>query len=167
MSCWSRPERRSPGRCCTRDSWTSCCCTWRRSFSDPRRVHWWPSLRCNTSTMRPPTCCSACNSSAMICGCACGLGRLAVRKRPGSTTLFTGIVQDVGRVAARESRDGDERLTIDCERLDLSRLSVGDSVCVQGCCLTVIEISDRAFSADLSRETLSRTTLGALAVGSL
>jgi len=80
--------------------------------------------------------------------------------------LFTGIVQDVGRVAARGSRDGDERLTIDCERLDLSRLSVGDSVCVQGCCLTAIEISDRAFSADLSRETLSRTTLGALAVGS-
>jgi riboflavin synthase len=39
-------------------------------------------------------------------------------------------------------------------------------VCVQGCCLTAIEISGRAFSADLSRETLSRTTLGALAVGS-
>jgi riboflavin synthase len=39
-------------------------------------------------------------------------------------------------------------------------------VCVQGCCLTAVEVSGRAFSADLSRETLSRTTLGALAVGS-
>jgi riboflavin synthase len=103
----------------------------------------------------------------MICGCACGRGRRsAVRKRPRSATLFTGIVQDVGRVLARESRGGDERLTIACERLDLSHLSVGDSVSVQGCCLTAIEIAGRAFSADLSRETLSRTTLGALAVGS-
>jgi riboflavin synthase len=80
--------------------------------------------------------------------------------------VFTGIVQDVGRLVARESREGDERLTIACERLDLSHLRVGDSVSVQGCCLTATEISGGAFSADLSRETLSRTTLGALAIGS-
>jgi riboflavin synthase len=80
--------------------------------------------------------------------------------------VFTGIVQDVGRLVARESRGGDERLTIACERLDLSRLRVGDSVSVQGCCLTATEVSGRTFSADLSRETLARTTLGALAIGS-
>ena len=67
---------------------------------------------------------------------------------------------------ARESRGGDERLTIACERLDLSQLRLGDSVSVQGCCLTAIEVSDRTFSSDLSRETLSRTTLGSLAIGS-
>lgn len=99
----------------------------------------------------------------MICGCACGRERrLAVR----SGRLFTGIVQDVGRIVARESRGGDERLTIACERLDLSQLRVGDSVSVQGCCLTATEVSGSTFCADLSRETLSRTTLGALAIGS-
>ena len=80
--------------------------------------------------------------------------------------MFTGIVQDVGRVVARESRGGDERLTIACERLDLSQLRTGDSVSVQGCCLTATAVSGRTFSCDLSRETLSRTTLGALAMGS-
>jgi riboflavin synthase len=80
--------------------------------------------------------------------------------------LFTGIVQDVGRVVARESRGGDEHLTIACERLDLSQLRTGDSVSVQGCCLTATAVSGRTFSCDLSRETLSRTTLGALAMGS-
>jgi riboflavin synthase len=79
--------------------------------------------------------------------------------------LFTGIVQDIGRVVGREDRGGDWRLTIACERLDLSRLRVGDSVSVQGCCLTATDVSGKSFSADLSRETLSRTTLGALAVG--
>lgn len=80
--------------------------------------------------------------------------------------MFTGIVQDVGRVLARESRGGDERLTIACERLDLSRTRVGDSLCVQGCCLTATEVHGGTFSADVSRETLARTTLGALTAGS-
>jgi riboflavin synthase len=80
--------------------------------------------------------------------------------------VFTGIVQDVGRVLTRESRGGDERLTIACERLDLSRTRVGDSLCVQGCCLTATEVQGRTFSADVSRETLARTTLGALTAGS-
>ena len=47
--------------------------------------------------------------------------------------MFTGIVQDVGRVLAREARGGDVRLTIGCERLDLAHARVGDSLCVQGC----------------------------------
>jgi riboflavin synthase len=79
--------------------------------------------------------------------------------------VFTGIVQDVGRVLAREPRGGDVRLTIGCERLDLASARIGDSLCVQGCCLTAIELRAKTFSADVSRETLALTTLGDLAPG--
>ena len=74
--------------------------------------------------------------------------------------MFTGIVQDVGRVAGVESRGGDVRLMIACEGLDLARVRIGDSICVQGCCLTVTELSGSTFAADVSRETLNLTTLG-------
>jgi riboflavin synthase len=80
--------------------------------------------------------------------------------------LFTGIVQDVGRVVACESRGGDARLTIACERLSLSGARIGDSLAVQGCCLTLTEVLGQTFAADLSRETLARTTLGELKAGS-
>jgi riboflavin synthase len=79
--------------------------------------------------------------------------------------LFTGIVQDLGSVVGRETRGGDLHLTIAFRELDEARVRVGDSVCVQGCCLTVTGRAGRSFSADLSRETLSLTTLGALTVG--
>ena len=80
--------------------------------------------------------------------------------------MFTGIVQDLGQVLARESRGGDLRLTVRCDRLELKRLAVGDSICVQGCCLTAVELADQTFAADVSRETLSLTTLGELHEGS-
>lgn len=80
--------------------------------------------------------------------------------------MFTGIVQDVGRVVSREARGGDERLLIAFGRLDASGMNVGDSICVQGCCLTAVELGDRTFAADVSRETLSLTTLGDLKSGS-
>jgi riboflavin synthase len=80
--------------------------------------------------------------------------------------MFTGIVQDVGRVVSRETRGGDTRLLIAFDRLDPSGINVGDSICVQGCCLTAVELQDRTFAADVSRETLSLTTLGELEVGS-
>jgi riboflavin synthase len=79
--------------------------------------------------------------------------------------MFTGIVQDVGRVLSRESRGGDVRLTIACERLDLTDTQVGDSLCVQGCCLTAVELNRNTFAADVSRETLALTTLGDLEPG--
>ena len=79
--------------------------------------------------------------------------------------MFTGIVQDVGRVLASEPRGGDVRLTIGCERLDLASARVGDSLCVQGCCLTAIELRAKTFTADVSRETLALTTLGDLEPG--
>jgi riboflavin synthase len=76
--------------------------------------------------------------------------------------MFTGIVQDVGRIEQREWRDGDARLTIAVERLDLKRVAIGDSVCVQGVCLTVTSLGERTFCVDVSRETLGLTTLGEL-----
>ena len=80
--------------------------------------------------------------------------------------MFTGIVLDVGRVISREPRGGDARLLIAFDRLDPSGINVGDSICVQGCCLTAVELRDRTFAADASRETLSLTTLGDLVPGS-
>ena len=80
--------------------------------------------------------------------------------------MFTGIVMDIGQVAARTERGGDVRLAIRVNRLDLSRTAVGDSICVQGCCVTAVALSADGFEADLSRETLGLTTLGTLAIGS-
>lgn len=80
--------------------------------------------------------------------------------------MFTGIVLDVGKVVSREARAGDARIVIACDRFDPSGISIGDSICVQGCCLTAVELRDRTFAADVSRETLSLTTLGDLMPGS-
>jgi riboflavin synthase len=80
--------------------------------------------------------------------------------------MFTGIVQDVGKVASVTARAGDMRLGIRVSAMDLSRIAIGDSICVQGCCVTAISLSGDVFEADLSRETLGLTTLGGLAVGS-
>jgi riboflavin synthase len=80
--------------------------------------------------------------------------------------VFTGIVQDVGRVRLRETRGGDARMVIAFDQLRSGDFRIGDSICVQGCCLTATELPDGAFAADVSRESLSLTTLGDLAVGS-
>jgi riboflavin synthase len=80
--------------------------------------------------------------------------------------MFTGIVQDVGSVTAREERGGDVRLRIAVDRLDLTRTALGDSISVQGCCVTAISLGGKFFEADLSRETLALTTLGELDIGS-
>lgn len=79
--------------------------------------------------------------------------------------MFTGIVQDVGRVVSREPRGGDDRIVVELNELDPSGLRIGDSICVQGCCLTAVEIHGRRFAADVSRESLSLTTLGDLTAG--
>src|SRR3984893_839161 len=79
--------------------------------------------------------------------------------------MFSGIVQDVGRVEHQENCDGDLRLTLGVDRLNLARMQVGDSICVQGVCLTVTALGARSFAADVSRETLALTTLGELESG--
>jgi riboflavin synthase len=80
--------------------------------------------------------------------------------------VFTGIVVDVGTVQAQERRGGDVRMVVALDRIEPAGLDLGDSICVQGCCLTVTELIGRALAADVSRETLSLTTLGDLGVGS-
>jgi riboflavin synthase len=75
--------------------------------------------------------------------------------------MFTGIVQEVGRVEALEQRGADLRLTVVTERLELSRMQLGDSIAVAGVCLTAVTLAAHHFAADVSLETLARTTLGA------
>jgi riboflavin synthase len=79
--------------------------------------------------------------------------------------LFTGIIVATGHVAAILDKDGDLELAIDARGLDLAGVAVGDSVSVQGVCLTAVRKTGSAFYADVSRETLLKTTLGSLAVG--
>ncbi len=78
--------------------------------------------------------------------------------------MFTGIVQDVGRIESTTPSGGDIRLLIG-HHFDTTRLKIGDSVCVQGCCLTATHVQEHTFAADVSRETLGLTTLGALTAG--
>jgi riboflavin synthase len=79
--------------------------------------------------------------------------------------MFTGIVQCVGTIARSEARGGDTRLWIAAASLDLADVAIGDSICVSGVCLTAVELQGASFAADVSVETLTRTTLGALPVG--
>jgi riboflavin synthase len=80
--------------------------------------------------------------------------------------MFTGIIQSVGQVRRLEPRGGDVRLTIGSGKLVLTGASLGDSIAVNGVCLTAVNLAADAFAADVSRETLSLTTLGGLAPGS-
>ncbi|WP_342316986.1 riboflavin synthase [Lysobacter sp. FW306-1B-D06B] len=79
--------------------------------------------------------------------------------------MFTGIIEGVGRLAATEHRGGDVRLSVEVGTLPFDAVQLGESIAVNGVCLTVIEFDARGFAADASNETLALTTLGALAVG--
>src|SRR3990167_4137756 len=80
--------------------------------------------------------------------------------------MFTGIIQAVGTIAAVENRGGDHRFRIRTGKLDLADVALGDSIAVNGVFLTAVALPGDAFVADVSGETLSRTTLGALVTGS-
>ena len=79
--------------------------------------------------------------------------------------MFTGLVEGVGTLAARETRGGDARLTIDVGTLPFERVEMGESISVNGVCLTVVGFDTAHFEADASNETLGLTTLGALPLG--
>jgi riboflavin synthase len=79
--------------------------------------------------------------------------------------MFTGIIQAIGKVSALEQRDGDVRLDIATDELPLDQVNPGDSIAVNGVCLTATEVGAGKISADVSRESLAVTTLGALEVG--
>ncbi|MGH9478030.1 MAG: riboflavin synthase [Terriglobales bacterium] len=79
--------------------------------------------------------------------------------------MFTGIIQAVGGVAALERRASGARLRLAVPAALLRHLKLGDSVAVNGCCLTVAAKTRGGFAADLSAETLARTTLAAFRPG--
>jgi riboflavin synthase len=79
--------------------------------------------------------------------------------------MFTGIIQAVGRITLLEKIGGDVRLRIDSGALDMRDVQRGDSIAVNGVCLTAIEHGPTGFSADVSAETLVHTTLGGLRTG--
>ena len=79
--------------------------------------------------------------------------------------MFTGLVQAVGRIAALEPRGGDLRLRVATAALDVADVQLGESISVNGVCLTVVAFDGASFDADASNETLALTTLGSLAVG--
>ena len=78
--------------------------------------------------------------------------------------MFTGIIEELGRVAAIEPQGDAMRLTIEGP-LVVSDVHRGDSIAVSGTCLTVIEFDKRVFTADVMQETLDKTALGSLKVG--
>jgi riboflavin synthase len=78
--------------------------------------------------------------------------------------MFTGIVEELGTVAAIEDQGDAVRLTVACE-VALSDAGLGDSIAVNGCCLTVAERTETTWTADVMAETLAKTSLGGLGVG--
>ena len=78
--------------------------------------------------------------------------------------MFTGIVEELGRVQAVTVNAGGVRIEIDA-RVVLDDAAVGDSIAVNGCCLTVVELAADHWSADAVTETLDRTSLGGLQPG--
>lgn len=79
--------------------------------------------------------------------------------------MFTGIIEELGTVASIQTRDDGARIRVASE-LVTSDTNEGDSIAVNGVCLTALDVSPEGFSADLSQETLDRSTLGTLAEGS-
>ncbi len=79
--------------------------------------------------------------------------------------MFTGIIEAVGTIAAREPRGSDLRLRIQTGKLDLSDVKLGDSIAVSGVCLTAVELPGDGFRADVSGETLAHTIIGDLREG--
>jgi riboflavin synthase len=79
--------------------------------------------------------------------------------------MFTGIVEELGEVVAIDHRIDSVRLAVRASQVSADA-APGASIAVNGVCLTVVDLSDGVFSADVMRETLQRSSLGGLAVGS-
>ena len=78
--------------------------------------------------------------------------------------MFTGIVEELGRIVRLETVEDSARLTVEAPTVTQD-VSLGNSVSVNGCCLTVTAVHGSTFTADLMAETLTRTTLGSQAPG--
>lgn len=79
--------------------------------------------------------------------------------------MFTGIILARGRILGLERRGGDVRLRVGTGKLGMGDVRLGDSIAVNGVCLTAVELGSGEFAADVSTETLSLTTLGRLKAG--
>lgn len=79
--------------------------------------------------------------------------------------MFTGIVEELGTVARIVRESSKQRISINCKKI-LEDIHLGDSIAVNGVCLTVVEFTDHGFSADVMNETFARSSLGALKPGS-
>jgi riboflavin synthase len=80
--------------------------------------------------------------------------------------MFTGLVEDLGTIVRADRRSDALVLAVRPARIPLGELAIGESVCHDGACLTVTEVGRDAFTVLAGAETLARTTLGALRVGS-
>jgi len=78
--------------------------------------------------------------------------------------VFTGIIEELGRVRAIDHREGGARLEI-AATMVLADVTAGDSIAVNGCCLTVVDSGDGWWAGDVVIETMDRTALGSLEAG--
>ncbi len=79
--------------------------------------------------------------------------------------MFTGIIQAVGALRSLTPQGGDQRIVVEVGSLDMGDVQLGDSIAVNGVCLTVVAFDAESFSADVSNETLAHTSLGLLTPG--
>lgn len=79
--------------------------------------------------------------------------------------MFTGLIEGVGRLSARDPIDGAMRLRIAVGSLPFEQVQLGESIAINGACMTVVEFDAASFGVDASSETLSLTTLGTLPPG--
>ncbi|MFL2855032.1 MAG: riboflavin synthase, partial [Pseudohongiellaceae bacterium] len=79
--------------------------------------------------------------------------------------MFTGIIEAIGTIKNLKKVQDEWRLTINCLGLELNDVSIGDSISVNGCCLTVVEKDEQSFAADVSNESMRCTALGELGEG--
>ena len=80
--------------------------------------------------------------------------------------MFTGIIEAIGEVTHIESKAKDSRLNITATDFNLNEVKIGDSIAINGVCLTVINKSTNSFKADVSAETLNKSSLASLQIGS-
>jgi len=79
--------------------------------------------------------------------------------------MFTGIIEAIGKIELIEDIGSDKKFVINSDTLNLSDVQCGDSISINGVCLTVVELQERGFSTDVSVETLSCTTFNELTAG--
>lgn len=80
--------------------------------------------------------------------------------------MFTGIIQSIGKITSITSGSVDTRLTVSVGKMPFNDVEMGESISINGACMTVVAFDKSRFSVDISRESLAMTTLGRLKTGS-